>query len=324
MISHNAGLLIASLRLTHKNISPILFEREDFTLSGFFLSFHIMAIIDTHIHFSRIASFHEAAFKESGCDYSLAGLEDELARNNVDAAIAMGLQETSRFGFPDVSVPVPMRLDLSDSWPENLYFCPGINPYELSDVSPDIIEQSLRNPKAVGIKLYPGYYPFSVNDPIYEPVYELAAKFNIPVVIHSGDTFSERGLIKYSHPLAIDELAVTHRQNFFVIAHLGDPWVKKSAEIVRKNPNVGTDISGLLIGSQAYLEEMGSDPLTLNEFRHALMYAVSWDKILFGSDWPLAPINAYLDLVRTIVPEKYLEKVLGGNAFNIFTRIPNK
>jgi predicted TIM-barrel fold metal-dependent hydrolase len=283
-----------------------------------------MVIIDTHIHFSRIACFQEAALKESGCDYSLAGLQEELASNNIRAAIAMGLQETSRFGFPDASAPNPMELDLSDSWPEQLYFCPGINPHELSDDSLDKIEQALHNPRAVGIKLYPGYYPFSVNDPIYEPVYELAAQSNIPVVIHSGDTLSERGLLKYSHPLAIDELAVTHRQNFFVIAHLGDPWVKESAEIVRKNPNVATDISGLLVGNQTYLEKTGNDPLMVNEFRHALMYAMSWDKILFGSDWPLAPMTAYLDLVKRIVPEKYLEKVLGGNAFNIFTRIPNR
>ena len=54
------------------------------------------------------------------------------------------------------------------------------------------------------------------------------------------------------------------------------------------------------------------------------MYAMSWDKILFGSDWPLAPITAYLDLVKRIVPEKYLDNVLGGNALNIYTRIPNK
>ncbi len=283
-----------------------------------------MAIIDTHIHFSNIASFREAALKESGCDYSLAGLEDELARNDVEAAIAMGLQETSRFGFPDVSVPNPMGLDLSDSWPERLYYCPGINPHELSDDSLDLIEQSLHNSRAVGIKLYPGYYQFSVNDPVYEPVYELASKFDIPVVIHSGDTFSERGMLKYSHPLAIDELAVTHRHNFFVIAHMGDPWVKESAEIVRKNPNVATDISGLFVGSQAYLEETGNDPLIVNEFRHALMYAMSWDKILFGSDWPLAPMRAYRDLVRRIVPEKYLEKILKENAVNIFTRLSDK
>jgi len=33
---------------------------------------------------------------------------------------------------------------------------------------------------------------------------------------------------------------------------------------------------------------------------------------------------AYLDFVKRIVPEKHLEKVLEKNAFNIFTRIPNK
>jgi uncharacterized protein len=69
-----------------------------------------MLIIDTHIHFSRIARFQEAALKESGCDYSLAGLQEELARNNVRVAIAMGLHETSPFGFPDASAPNPMEL----------------------------------------------------------------------------------------------------------------------------------------------------------------------------------------------------------------------
>ncbi|HVO65382.1 MAG TPA: amidohydrolase family protein [Syntrophales bacterium] len=280
-----------------------------------------MLIIDAHIHFSKIASFQEAAEKESGCDYSLTGLQTDLARNNIQAAIGMGLQETFRFGFPDQAAANPMGLDMSDSWPEGLYFCPGINPHDLSIASLEKIEKALQHPKAVGIKLYPGYYHFPVNDPIYSPVYEQAAQFNLPVVIHSGDTFSDRGLLKYSHPLAIDELAVTHRRNIFVIAHMGDPWVKETAEISRKNPNVWADISGLLVGSRSYFQEMGCEPLILNEFRHALLYAASWDKILFGSDWPLAPVDAYLDFVESIVPEKHLEDVLGKNALNIFPRI---
>ncbi len=55
---------------------------------------------------------------------------------------------------------------------------------------------------------------------------------------------------------------------------------------------------------------MGNEPLIVNELRHGLMYAMSWDKILFGSDWPLAPIAAYLDFVMRIVPEKHVEKIL--------------
>ncbi len=233
----------------------------------------------------------------------------------------MGLQETSRFGFPDATSPNPMVLDLCDSWPEQLYFCPGINPHELSAKSLSEIEKSLRHPKCVGVKLYPGYYHFSVNDPVYGPVYKLAAQFKLPVVIHSGDTFSERGLLKFSHPLDIDELAVKHRDNLFVIAHLGDPWVKETAEIIRKNTNVYADLSGLIIGDNSYIEETMREPVILNEFRHALMYAASWDKIIFGSDWPLAPMDAYLDFIKRIIPEKHLENVLGKNALNVFTKI---
>ncbi len=99
--------------------------------------------------------------------------------------------------------------------------------------------------------------------------------------------------------------------------------MKETAEIVRKNPNVWTDISGLMVGSRAYLQEVGCEPLILNEFRHALLYAASWDKILFGTDWPLAPMDVYLDFVERIVPEKHLENVLGKNALNIFTKISN-
>jgi len=282
-----------------------------------------MLIVDVHIHFSKIASFQETAEKESGCDYSLTGLQTELARNNIRAAIGMGLQETFHFGFPDQAVANPMTLDISDTWPEGLYFCPGINPHDLAIASLEKIEKALRHPKAVGIKLYPGYYHFSVNDPIYVPIYELAAQFNLPVIIHCGDIFSARGLLKYSHPLAVDELAVTHQRNLFIIAHLGDPWVKETAEVVRKNPNVWADISGLLVGSHSHFQEMVCEPVILNEFRHALIYAATWDKFLFGSDWPLAPFDAYLNFVERIVPEKYLEKVLGKNALNIFPRLPN-
>jgi uncharacterized protein len=280
-----------------------------------------MITIDTHIHFSVIASFQDAAQQESDCDYSLSGLQSELARNRISAVVGMGLQETSRYGFPDNAAPNPMGLDLSDEWPEQLYFCPGINPYGLSNNSLDRIEKALQSPRTAGVKLYAGYYPFFVYDPVYEPIYEMAAHYNLPVVIHSGDTYSDRGLLKYAHPLTIDEPAVTHRKNRFVIAHLGDPWVKDTAEIVRKNPNVYTDISGLLVGSRTYLKEMGSEPLIVNEFRHALMYAMSWDKILFGSDWPLAPMDAYIEFVMKVVPERHLENVLGQNALNLFSRI---
>jgi predicted TIM-barrel fold metal-dependent hydrolase len=280
-----------------------------------------MIIIDTHIHFSKIASFQDAALHGSGCDYSPAGLQKELTKNQVAAVVGMGLQESLPYAFPDAAVSNPMGLDLSESWPEELYFCPGINPYTLSKDALDKIEQSIQSPKTVGIKLYAGYYPFFVNDPVYEPVYELAARYRLPVVIHSGDTFSERGLLKYAHPLTVDELAVGHRRNTFVITHMGDPWMKDTAQVMRKNSNVWTDVAGLIVGSRSHFQETMNEPLMMNEFRLALMYAASWDRIIFGSDWPLAHMDEYIDFVKRIVPDRHLESVLGRNALNLFKKI---
>jgi len=111
----------------------------------------------------------------------------------------MGLQETSRFGFPDAAASNPMELDLCNSWRNNSLYVQGLT--RINFLRGRLKKLKKRyNIQSRRYKLYPGYYNFSVNDPIYEPVYALAAYYNIPVVMHSGDTYSDRGLLKYSHP----------------------------------------------------------------------------------------------------------------------------
>jgi len=36
----------------------------------------------------------------------------------------------------------------------------------------------------------------------------MAIEYDVPVMFHSGDTYSPTGRIKYSHPIHIDDLAV--------------------------------------------------------------------------------------------------------------------
>ena len=118
-----------------------------------------------------------------------------------------------------------MGLDLNEKTPSIVARCIGVNPVKLEEDMTgklDRIELELSRPDTVGIKLYAGYYPYYVYDRIYEPIYYLAGKYNLTVVIHGGATYSDRALLKYSHPLTVDELAVKHRNINFVIAHLGD------------------------------------------------------------------------------------------------------
>lgn len=156
-----------------------------------------MKIIDAHMHLSHIEEFHRTARQLSGVNYSANGLLQEYADHNVVLGIGMGLTETKADGFPDADAINPMILDMADDMPASIAYCIGINPYQCDEDSWKRVERELQKPNAVGLKLYLGYYPFYAYDQVYDRVYELAAKYEVPVVFHCGDTYSERGLLKF-------------------------------------------------------------------------------------------------------------------------------
>lgn len=279
-----------------------------------------MKVIDAHIHFSDIKSFRDTGREYSCVDYSGKGLQKEMEEANISLAIGMGVTETGGEGFPDRYVRTPMMLDLEEELPSRVALCPGVNPYHLGQPDLDRLEKELKKAEVVGIKIYLGYYPYYAYDKIYQPVYDLAAAYSVPVVFHTGDTYSERGLLKYAHPLTLDELAVTRRDVNFVMAHLGDPWVLTGAEVVYKNRNIFADLSGWLVGTKKQLDARLVDN-HFDHVRHALTYCDHYEKLLFGSDWPLVPIQAYADFIAAFIPAEHMENVFYKNAVNVFPKI---
>jgi uncharacterized protein len=279
-----------------------------------------MKIIDAHMHLSNIKSFYETAEKLSFVDYSNKGIIKEYEEANVVLGIGMGVTETEKQGFPDYEAITPMGLDLEEDIPGNIVYCAGVNPYDLDQDALIRLEEEVQKPNVVGIKIYLGYYPFYAYDEVYEPVYRLAAKYKLPVVFHTGDTYSERGFLKYSHPLAIDEVAVKNRDVNFMMAHFGDPWTIIGAEIIYKNPNVFADLSGLIVGTEVDLKKK-SEGLFLDHLRHALVFADSYDKLLFGTDWPLIPIAPYIEFIKNLIPEEFHEQVFYHTAIKVFPKI---
>ncbi len=286
-----------------------------------------MKIIDAHIHFSRIQSFKHTADFISGVDYSSAGLEKEYAENGVIAGIAMGLREVESGGFPDGRAPNPMGLDLEDEIPGFVCTCPGINPVRLDSDNRkkelENIEKEISKPRVVGIKIYAGYYHYDLCHPVYTPVYRLAEEYGLPVAIHSGATYSPRGLLRLSHPLNVDELAVKFRNNVFVICHMGDPWIMDTAAVIYKNPNVYADISGLIVADPAGVEESAGNRLFMDHIARGLVYETNYDRFLFGTDWPLVRVKPYIDFVRRLIPEEHHEKVFYENALRVYSRLRN-
>jgi len=278
-----------------------------------------MKIIDAHIHFSKIATFEKAA-RHNGVDYSLEGILAEGKRNQIVAGICMGLSETKEGAFPDKQAKTPMGHDLG-ALPPDFYYCAGINPHSLSPDAMTKLELALQGSDCAGIKIYAGYYHYMVTSVKYEPVYRLAMKYDLPVVIHSGDTYSDSGLLKYSHPLTIDQLAVRYPEMKIVIAHLGNPWLMDTAELLYKNKNVYADLSGLMVGDKSTITRFTAQELFLNMFRTALILADSYDKLIFGTDWPLIPIDAYIGFIQQIIPIEHHQAVFYDNALRVFERI---
>lgn len=278
-----------------------------------------MKIIDAHMHLSNIEEFKRTAEELSFVDYSNQGIVEEYKRNNVVLGIGMGLTETEKNGFPDTSASTPMGMDLEAQLPANIVYCAGVNPYQLDDEALQRLEQELQKPEVVGIKIYLGYYPFYAYDDVYQPVYELAKSNQLPVVFHTGDTYSERGLLKYSHPLTLDEVAVAHREINFMMAHFGDPWVLDGAEVLYKNRNMYADLSGLIVGDSKHVQRMKDEPF--QHLRHALVYCDHYEKFLFGTDWPLVQVGPYIEFVKELIPAEFHEDVFYNTAVKLFPKI---
>jgi hypothetical protein len=180
------------------------------------------------------------------------------------------------------------------------------------------LEAGLRSKKFGCIKIYLGYVHQWAYDKNYEPAYKLAEKYDVPVVFHTGDTYSTTGKLKYADPLTVDEVAVDHPKVTFVIAHIGNPWIESAAEVAYKNPNVYLDGSAFWIGDLGRLSPETIDKYIVQPVAWTFGYLDDPKKLMFGTDWPLVNIKAYLDAFKRGIPREHWQAVLHDNAVRVF------
>jgi predicted TIM-barrel fold metal-dependent hydrolase len=186
------------------------------------------------------------------------------------------------------------------------------------------VEAELARGRVVALKAYLGYLHFGPEHPNYRPYYELAARFKLPVIFHTGDTYSPQAKLKYAQPLGVDEVAVDHPDCRFVIAHCGNPWMIDAAQVVYKNLNVWADLSGLVVGEGAVFAAEESRDLLADlsaNVRRAFRYAERPNRFVFGTDWPLVPIAPYRQFIASVIPAHFHSAVFEENARMLF-RLP--
>ena len=268
-----------------------------------------MKIIDCHIHFRpEIEAFCEIA-KRSGHENSKRHLEEVFERNNICHAIVMGNFE------PNVE---------NHMYPDFLSYCIGLDSNTFDDrpieYFVDLVEENLKRDSCVGIKIYPGYCHYYPYDEIYHPFYRLAQKYNKPVAIHTGAVAGGRGgrLLKYSHPLNLDETAELFPNVNFVMCHFGNPWLCDAAAVAEKNKNVMIDLSGILEGNFEVDEFFKNSQAYINTIKMWLSYVGDYDRVMYGTDWPIVNIEKYIEFIKRIIPKEHYEKVFYENAKRIY------
>ncbi|MDH3497326.1 MAG: amidohydrolase family protein [Gemmatimonadota bacterium] len=159
------------------------------------------------------------------------------------------------------------------------------------------LEERVRAGRVKGIKLYPGYDRYPINDPSLESFFRLAAKCDIPVMIHTGDTYAKGAKVRQAHPLLVDDVAVDFPDVKLVMCHLGNPWFLDAAQVLYKNDNVFADISGLTLGDfSAEFERY-----TLQRVREMIHYMGDPSRqLMFGTDWPLVGMKSYIKFFQSL------------------------
>jgi len=269
--------------------------------------------VDTHLHLSRWWPDIRSTGYRADLDFSVTGLLHEMDAAGIDRGILIQVNDapTVREGLLEA------RKVVSES-AGRLRLVSTVDSTQGSETVADLIALWEGTPELAGIKLFPGYHPYYPHDRRLDPVYEYAHRRKIPVLIHSGDTLDPLGLVKYTRPVEVDEVAVRFRDVRIVLCHFGNPWIDEAAEVVYKNPNVYADTSGLLAHPSYPLFDRMVE-LCRQRLMGAILMIGSAERVLYGSDWPLLDFKVALRLVTSLdLPERDRAAILGGNAGRLF------
>jgi len=245
-------------------------------------------VIDVHTHVMRGEHWGDEfrrnwqpAYRHEWPEPDVAAFDAAMAAAGVELAVVFGITAKA------AGVHTPSEL-VAD-------FCaavatPTVGLMALDPTDADVLDQldagvalGLR-----GIKLYPVMGVFDPRDERFDRFYRRATERELVLLWHMGATPSAEGDLSVSHPLVLDAVARRHPGLRQIVAHMGHPWQRDCVQLVRKNPNVYADISGMWTRTMdAYL---------------ALVNAQEWGvghKLLFGSDFPLwTPVAAVEGLRR--------------------------
>lgn len=170
-------------------------------------------------------------------------------------------------------------------------------------------ERLITQYKVKGFKFHPTVQGFFPNDRRCYPLYEVLEGHGVVALFHTGQTGVGAGTrggggmrLKYSSPMAVDDVAVDFPDMPIVLAHPSFPWQEEALSVATHKPQVYIDLSGW---SPKYF------PPILIQYANTLLK----HKVLFGSDFPLLTPDRWMaDLEKTGIVDAVKPGIFKDNA----------
>jgi predicted TIM-barrel fold metal-dependent hydrolase len=180
------------------------------------------------------------------------------------------------------------------------------------------LTQLLLRDRVVGLKFYLGYEEYSPNDERLYQLYEYCEKHAVPIMFHTGVLEAgSSGLLEYSHPLQVDRVATRFPNLTIVMAHMGNPWLIDCAAVLAKNENVYADMSAFFAENKSITAH--DVEVFKQRMEQVRVFLYSYDKFLFGTDYPLYSQKEYLGAVEALdMQSDEHERVMYANAARVF------
>jgi len=179
----------------------------------------------------------------------------------------------------------------------------GISPYIEYNRQLELLEEFIMQHLVVGIKLYCGHEPLYLNDVSLEPVYDLAARYDVPMLFHSGWDNPQ-----FSTPEIINQTADAHRNVKLVCCHCCYPRLADCFDILKECGNVYFDLSSIADGNN-----INFIPI-LERAIHSMP-----ERFVFGSDYGCCDQEEHLRFFRRLnISEHEAQLVLSRNAKKLY------
>lgn len=257
------------------------------------------------------SELRRAARERAGTPYTAERLLPVLDDAGIDKAVLIASVAAVGVGGEVDGIHVDEVAPEVQKAPDRIFGYVGINP--TVDIKENLayINYAINDLDFRGVHIYPHWWGMRIDDKRYYPIYAKCAELGVPVMMQVGHPTPRNRAKVAGHPLWLDDIAYDFPELTIMGIHIGSPWVDEMIMMCRDYENV-------------YMVADAHQPSTwepqLIEYINGggRRNLDGWEKVIWGSDWPIQDIKEALGEVRALdLNERALDHVLGLNALRV-------